>query len=196
MVSENIEESRQRIEKQTTARLATVRDDLVTEMHTIVQDARDQTQRIDSSSEDVQRPLDDELLEFTRMDGTVVTMSLGKRMNAYRKLFNREQQNWDRLSTEWQEVTQEINDLATEIFGPKGVESILKSTGAGLPESSKQEEPALVAELEAEKERARVAAAAIGAKAIKKMKTGEKVRPSAEMLQLSGSLGLTADARI
>ena len=135
-------------------------------------------QNADNSTKTLLRSLDDELLELTRKDGTVVTMTLGKRIDAYRKLVLREKENLNRLFARWDEVSREINGLAVKFFGAEGVEKILKS-GSGdmaeLPPFVDAEQRALMAEVEAEMERAKVAAAAIGAKAVEAMKTAEKV---------------------
>ncbi|KAL8802563.1 MAG: hypothetical protein Q9182_003728 [Xanthomendoza sp. 2 TL-2023] len=189
--SGTIEESRQNIDDIISSRLGTVRDALIAQTRTVLQDARDQVQKVDSSSKNLQSPLEDELLEFTRKDGTVITMTLGKRMNAYRKLVDREKENLDRLSTQWQEVTKEINNFATQLFGAEGIERIHKGTDALMGEIDSAGQQALLAQLETEKERARIAAAEIGAKAIKKMKMGEKdltVKHKNNMLQLCHSI--------
>ncbi|KAL8813356.1 MAG: hypothetical protein Q9200_000312 [Gallowayella weberi] len=190
--SGTIEESRRSIDNQISSRLGTVRDTFIAQTHTVLQETRDQVQKVDSSSKDLQRPLEDELLEFTRKDGTVVTMTLGKRMNAYRKLVDQEKENLDRLSMQWQEVSKEINNFVTQLFGPEGIESILRGgTDAIMVEMDGAEQQALMARLEREKERARIAAAEIGAKAIMMMKQGEKdltVKHKNNMLQLCHSI--------
>ncbi|KAL8702204.1 MAG: hypothetical protein Q9224_000119 [Gallowayella concinna] len=190
-VPDTIEDSRQSIDTKTTSRLDAARDALIAQTRTIMQDARDQMQRVDSSSKDLQKPLEDELLEFTRKDGTVITMTLGKRMKAYRKLVDREQENLDSLSAQWQEVSNELSNFIIKLFGPKGVESILGGTDANLAEIDSAQQQALIAQLEAEKERAQIAAAGIGAKAIKMMKQGEKdltVKHKNNMLQLCNTM--------
>ncbi len=134
-------------------------------------------QNADNSTKALLRSLDDELLELTRKDGTVVTMTLGKRIDAYRKLVSREKENLNRLFARWEEVSSQINGLAVTFFGAEGVEKILKggSHMAELPPFVDAEQRALMAEVEAELERAKVAAAAIGAKAVEAMKAAEKV---------------------
>ncbi|KAL8727398.1 MAG: hypothetical protein Q9166_006070 [cf. Caloplaca sp. 2 TL-2023] len=189
--SGTVEESRRSIENGTKTRLDTVRDALITQNRAILQTARDRSDKADNSSRELQRPLDDELLELTRRDGTVITMTLGKRMNAYRKLVDRERENLNKLFEQWQEVTSEINSFATELFGPKGIESILGNTNAELPVFETADLRALMAQLEAEKDKARAVAAAIGAKAIKAMEAGEKdltVKHKQNMLQLCNSM--------
>ncbi|KAL8757967.1 MAG: hypothetical protein Q9199_001818 [Rusavskia elegans] len=172
--SENVQESRQKIEEETKARLDDIRDALVCKTHSIVHGLQDRMQKDHNSSKDLQRPLDDELLELTRKDGTVVTMTLGKRIDAYRKLVHREKQNLNRLFEQWQEISREINNLTTEFFGTEGAENVLKGTDMELPEFDSAEHRTLMAQLEAEMERAQAEAAAIGTKAVKLMKTGEK----------------------
>lgn len=177
IITENVQESRQKIEEGTKARLDDVRDALVSHTHSTVHGLQDRMQKDHNSSKDLQRPLDDELLELTRKDGTVVTMTLGKRIDAYRKLVNREKQNLNRLFEQWQEISREINSLTTEFFGTEGAENINKGTDTELPEFDSAEQRTLMAQLEAEMERAQAEAAAIGTKAVKLMKTGEKVSP-------------------
>ncbi|KAL8784669.1 MAG: hypothetical protein Q9213_003839 [Squamulea squamosa] len=172
--SDAIEHSRQSIENKTKARLDEVRDALITQNRSIMHNARHRIEKVDSSTKDLQRPLDDELLELTRKDGTIVTMTLGKRMDAYRKLINREKENLNKLFEQWQDVSRKINSLASDLFGSEGVESILKGADAELPKLNSAEQRALMAEVEAEKERAQSAAAAIGVKAVKLMRSGEK----------------------
>ncbi|KAI4278127.1 MAG: hypothetical protein LQ337_001271 [Flavoplaca oasis] len=171
----NVEESRQKIEQGTNARLDNVRDALITQTLSSISEVRDRKQKVDNSCKDLERPIDDELLELTRKDGTAVTMTLGKRMDAYRKLLKRENQNLNGLFEQWQEVSKEISSLITDLFGPEAAESILKGgTHTELPEFDSAEHRALMAEIQAEKEKAQAAAVAIGAKAVKLMKTGEK----------------------
>ncbi|KAI4228983.1 MAG: hypothetical protein L6R36_001220 [Xanthoria steineri] len=172
--SDNVHESRQKIEEGTKARLANVRDALVSQTHSTVLDVQDRLQKDHSRSKDLQRPLDDELLEITRQDGTVVTMTLGKRIDAYRRLVHREKQNLNSLFEQWQQVSREINTLATELLGSEGSDNILKGIDAVAPDFDGVEQRALTVRLEAERERAQAEAAAIGAKAVKQMKTGEK----------------------
>ena len=179
VVADNVEESRQKIEQGTSARLDTVRDALITQTLSSISEVRERKQRADNSCKDLERPIDDELLELTRKDGTAVTMTLGKRMDAYRKLLKRENQNLNGLFEQWQEVSKEINSLIIDLFGPEGAESILKGgTHTELPEFDGVEHRALVAEMQAEQEKAQAAAVAIGAKAVKLMETGEKVNPT------------------
>lgn len=173
-IADNVHESRQKIEEGTKARLANVRDALVSQTHSTVLDVQDRLQKDHSRSKDLQRPLDDELLEITRQDGTVVTMTLGKRIDAYRRLVHREKQNLNSLFEQWQQVSREINTLATELLGSEGSDNILKGIDAVAPDFDGVEQRALTVRLEAERERAQAEAAAIGAKAVKQMKTGEK----------------------
>ncbi|KAL8766469.1 MAG: hypothetical protein Q9209_006763 [Squamulea sp. 1 TL-2023] len=172
--SDTIDDSCQTIENKTKARLDKVCDALNSQTRSIMHEARDRMEKADHSTKYLQRPLEDELLELTRKDGTIVTMTLGKRMDAYRKLVNREKENLNHLFEQWQDVSREINGFATTLFGSKGVESILNGTDAVPPELESAEQRALVAEMEAAKERARCAAKAIGTKAVKLMRTGEK----------------------
>lgn len=173
-IADNVQESRQKIEEGTKARLADVRDALVSQTHSTVLDVQDRLQKDHNRSKDLQRPLDDELLEITRKDGTVVTMTLGKRIDAYRRLVHREKQNLNSLFEQWQQVSGEINRLATELLGSEGSDNILKGIDAVAPDFDGVEQRALTGRLEAEMERAQAEAAAIGAKAVKQMKTGEK----------------------
>ncbi|KAL8901542.1 MAG: hypothetical protein Q9192_000486 [Flavoplaca navasiana] len=179
VVADNVEESRQKIEHGTNARLNNVRDALIAQTLSSISEVRDRKQKVDNSCKDLERPIDDEVLELTRKDGTAVTMTLGKRMDAYRKLLKRENQNLNGLFEQWQEVSKEINSLITDLFGPEGAESILKGgTHTELPEFDSVEHRALMAEMQAEQEKAQAAAVAIGAKAVKLMKTGEKANPT------------------
>ncbi|KAL8857314.1 MAG: hypothetical protein Q9178_006080 [Gyalolechia marmorata] len=173
---DTIEESRQSIEERTTSRLDTIRDALISQTHSLMHNARERMQNAENSAKALLRSLDDELLELTRKDGTVVTMTLGKRIDAYRKLVLREKENLGRLFARWEEVSSEINGLAVTFFGAEGVEKILKggSNMAELPDFVDAEQRALMGEVEAEMERAKVAAAAIGAKAVEAMKAAEK----------------------
>ncbi|KAL8660045.1 MAG: hypothetical protein Q9226_000123 [Calogaya cf. arnoldii] len=177
IIPDNIEDSRQKIWEGTKARLDDVRDALVSQTHSTMHDLQERMQKDYNTTKDLQRPLDDELLELTRKDGTVITMTLGKRIDAYRKLVNREKQNLNHLFEQWQEVSREINTITTELLGSEGAEDILKGTDVEVLEFDSAEQRALMAELEAEMERARTAAAAIGAKAVKLMQTGEKASP-------------------
>ena len=175
VITDNVEESRQKIEQGTSSRLENVRDTLITQTLSSVHEARDRKQMVDNSCKELERPLDDELLEFTRKDGTTVTTTLGKRMDSYWKILEREKQNLGGLFEQWQEVSKEINSLITNLFGPEGADTLLKArTNIELPEFNSAEHRALMAEMQAEKEKAQAAAAAIGAKAVKLMKTGEK----------------------
>ncbi|KAL8853218.1 MAG: hypothetical protein Q9221_001952 [Calogaya cf. arnoldii] len=183
LFSDNIEDSRQKIWEGTKARLDDVRDALVSQAHSTMHDLQERMQKDYNSTKDLQRPLDDELLELTRKDGTVVTMTLGKRIDAYRKLVNREKQTLNKLFEQWQEVSREINTFTTELFGSESAENILKGTDTEVPGFDSAEQRALMAELDAEMERARTAAAAIGAKAVKLMQTGEKASPRCPELQ-------------
>ncbi|KAL8842864.1 MAG: hypothetical protein Q9176_002500 [Flavoplaca citrina] len=179
VVADNVEESRQNIEQGTNARLDNVRDALITQTLSSISEVRERKQKVDNSCKDLERPIDDELLELTRKDGTAVTMTLGKRMDAYRKLLKRENQNLNGLFEQWQEVSKEINSLIIDLFGPEGAESILKrGTHTELPEFDSVEHRALMAEMQAEQEKAQAAAVAIGAKAVKLMKAGEKANPT------------------
>ncbi|KAL8928376.1 MAG: hypothetical protein Q9172_000968 [Xanthocarpia lactea] len=192
--SDTIEESRQSIEKRTTSRLNTIRDALISQTHSLMHSARERMQNADNSTKALLRSLDDELLELTHKDGTVVTMTVGKRIDAYRKLLLREKENLNRLFARWEEVSSEINGLAMTFFGAEGVEKILKG-GSGdkaeLPDFVDVEQRALMVEVETELERAEVAAAAIGARAVEAMKTAEKeltIKHKHNMLQLCNSM--------
>lgn len=171
-----MEKSRQTIEEKTVSQLENVRGELVTQTRDIMQRARNRMQETDESTRDLQTPLHDALLELTRRDGTIATMALGKRLHAYRKLVNREQKRLEGLFEQWADVTKEINGLAVKLFGPEGVENILKDPGTGLPASNDDVQlQGLMAELEAERERAHAASVAVGEKAVKAMKASEKV---------------------
>ncbi|KAL8673477.1 MAG: hypothetical protein Q9168_002083 [Polycauliona sp. 1 TL-2023] len=174
--SNNIEDSRQKIEQETTARLDDVHDTLVTQIQSSVHNVQNRLSKSDSSNKDLDRPLDDELLELTRKDGTIVTMTLGKRIDAYRKLLKREKQNLARLFEQWQTCSQEIDTLTMELFGPAADTHKSATTHTERPEFENAEQLALMAEMRAEIQRAQTDAAAIGAKAIELMRTGEKVR--------------------
>ncbi|KAL9001220.1 MAG: hypothetical protein Q9169_000404 [Polycauliona sp. 2 TL-2023] len=172
--SDNIESSRQKLSQETNTRLDDVHNAHLTQIQSSIRSVRDRTSQIDIDSRTLQRPLDDELLEFTRKDGTTITMTLGKRIDAHRKLLNREKANLDRLFEQERSCEKEIESLVADIFGPHGAAPVLRGTDATLLEFESAEQLALKAELRAEIQRAQTAAAAIGAKAIKLMKTGDK----------------------
>ncbi|KAL8738985.1 MAG: hypothetical protein Q9181_000267 [Wetmoreana brouardii] len=189
--SESVEMSRQSIEEKTLSRLDNARDKFVTQTRGIIQQARDRVQEADNSTKDLQKPIDDELLELTRKDGTTITVTLGKRMTAYRKLVNREQERLKELFEQWAEVTKEINSLATKLFGQRGVENFLKDPCAENLGVDDAERRGLMAELEAEKERVRSAALVVGGKAVEAMKASEKdleTKHRTRMLQLCNSI--------
>lgn len=131
---------------------------------------------MDAKTSTITRPLNDEMLELTRKDGTIIKTTLGKRMSAYRKMVTHEGKTLDRLFEQWTEVSKQINDFAAKVFGSEGPRSLMSNPKAAIAGFETVEERQLVAELEAEKKRVQGAAAAAGEKAIEALKANEKVR--------------------
>lgn len=174
----SVEHSRKYIEGTSTGGLDTTRDGLVAQTRVVLQQARDRTQEVDTKFTALTRPLDDEILELTRKDGTIITTTLGKRMSAYRKMVTHEEKTLNRLFEQWTEVSNRINDFATTLFGSQRARSIMSNPDARIADFEIVEERELAAKLEAEKKRVQDAAAAAGEKAMKAVKANEKVRHS------------------
>ncbi|KAL9583832.1 MAG: hypothetical protein Q9212_002483 [Teloschistes hypoglaucus] len=164
-------ESRQAVEDRILSRLEKVHDAFVGQTREMMEDARQRIEEAESQNDRLQRPLDDELLEFTRKDGSITTVTLGERMKAYRKLFSQEQNRLERLFEHGVEVSKKINTVAITLFGvPAGQDSIKDSDGGrGVTELR-----ALKEKLEAERERAKSSALTLRAKAVKTMTASEK----------------------
>ena len=141
-----------------------------------MQDARNCLLQATNSSQDLQKPIEDAVLEFTRKDGTVTTTSLGDRMHAYRKMVNREQKRLDELFTQRADVEKSIDYLFAGILGPNDSQVFFKDPKAVAPMPDQVAQERLLEELEAEKQRVKDASEALGKKAIKAMEAGEKVR--------------------
>ncbi|KAL9589986.1 MAG: hypothetical protein Q9203_001224 [Teloschistes exilis] len=176
--------SRQAVEDRILSRLEKVYDAFVGQTREMMEYARQRIEEAESQDDRLQRPLDDELLEFTRKDGSITTATLGERMKAYRKLLAQEQKRLERLFQQGVEVSKKINAVAITLFGvPDGQDSI-KDLDARRENTELR---ALKENLEAESERAKSDALALGAKAVKTMTACEKDLASkhkARMLRL------------
>ncbi|KAL8874186.1 MAG: hypothetical protein Q9174_000452 [Haloplaca sp. 1 TL-2023] len=170
---ETLQKSHTTFEEKSQSRLDNIRDRLITRTQDIMQDAHDCMTQATDSSQDLQKPIEDAVLEFTRKDGTVTTTSLGDRMHAYRRLVNREQKRLDELFTQRAGVQKEIDSLFAELLKPMGSHD-LKDLMAGSPMLDRVAQGKLFEELEAEKQRVKDASEAVGKKAIKAMEAGEK----------------------
>lgn len=181
MTLEALLESRQAVEERILSRLEKVHDAFVGQTREMMENARQRIEEAESHNDRLQRPLDDELLEFTRKDGSITTVTLGERMKAYRKLFSQEQNRLEQLFKRDVEVSKKINAVAIALFGvPDGQESI-KDPDAGRKNTELQ---ALKEKFEAESERAKSGALALRAKAVKTMAASEKVRRYTYWLQI------------
>lgn len=167
--------SRKHIEKTTISELDAACNGLVTQTLSIMQSARDRMEEVDANTDNIAKPLSDELLELTRKDGTSITTSLGKRMKAYRELVTREEKTLNELFEQWVEVSRRIDDFGTKHFGPTGVKSLKSKTNADMAECEGGEEQEVVARLAAERKRVLDAAAAAGEKAMKAVRANETV---------------------
>lgn len=172
----SIEHSRKHVEGVSTLGLNTARDALVTQTRIVLQEARDRRQEVDTKTGTITRPLTDEMLELTRKDETIIKTTLGRRMNAYRKMVTHEEKTLDRLFEQWAEVSKQINDFAVKVFGSEWPRSLISNPKAAIAGFETVEERQLLAKLEAEKKRVQGAAAAAGEKAMEALKANEKVR--------------------
>ncbi|KAL8944041.1 MAG: hypothetical protein Q9211_000747 [Gyalolechia sp. 1 TL-2023] len=172
--SSAVEDSRKCIEEKNISQLDTARDDLVGQARRVMQHARDRIQEVEDGSNSLQRPLDEEVLELTRKNGTVITTTLGKRMNAYRELVKREEKSLHGLFEQYAEVARQIENFALICFGVSAPEGVLKKPAAGTVEYEDADQRDLVAALEAEKERVRIAAASVSERAVEAMMANEK----------------------
>lgn len=170
-----VENSRKCIEKMNTLQLNSARDGLIVQAQGIVQHAQDRIREGDNSNNSLRRPLSDEVLELTQKNGTVITTTLGKRMNAYRELVKREEKRLEGLFEKHAEVSSEIENFALDCFGSTSSELILKNSAAETLKFDNTDQRELAAALEAEKERVQKAADAVGEKAIEAMRANEKV---------------------
>ncbi|KAL8926451.1 MAG: hypothetical protein Q9208_002994 [Pyrenodesmia sp. 3 TL-2023] len=172
--SASVEHSRKHVEGVSTMGLNTARDALVTQTRIVLQEARDRRQEVDIKTGTITRPLTDEMLELTRKDETIIKTTLGKRMNAYRKMVTHEKKTLDRLFEQWAEVLKQINDFAVKVFGSEWPRSLISNPQAAIAGFETVEERQLLAKLEAEKKRVQGAAAAAGEKAMEALKANEK----------------------
>ncbi|KAL9006417.1 MAG: hypothetical protein Q9188_000822 [Gyalolechia gomerana] len=170
----SVEDSRKCIEDKNISQLGTARDDLVGQARRIMQHVRERMQEVEDSSNSLQRPLDDEVLEITRKNGAVITTTLGKRMNAYRELVKREEKSLHGLFEQYAEVSRQIENFALNCSGPSALEAVLKKPVAETLEFEDKDQRDLVAALEAEKERVRNAAISVGERAMEAMKANAK----------------------
>ncbi|KAL8662504.1 MAG: hypothetical protein Q9202_004649 [Teloschistes flavicans] len=172
---ETILESRQAVEERTLSRLEKVHDGLVGQTHEIMKHTRQRIGEAENHENRLQRPLDDELLELTRKDGSITTVTLGERMKAYRRLLAQERKSLEGLFEQVVEVSQKINAVAITLCGlPEGQDRI-KDLDTGRPGKADAELRALKEKLKAEGERAKSGTFALGAKAVKSMTASEKV---------------------
>ncbi|KAI4259384.1 MAG: hypothetical protein LQ352_000793 [Teloschistes flavicans] len=185
--NETILESRQAVEERTLSRLEKVHDGLVGQTHEIMKHTRQRIGEAENHENRLQRPLDDELLELTRKDGSITTVTLGERMKAYRRLLAQERKSLEGLFEQVVEVSQKINAVAITLCGlPEGQDRI-KDLDTGRPGKADAELRALKEKLKAEGERAKSGTFALGAKAVKSMTASEKDLDSKQktrMLQL------------
>ncbi|KAL8841030.1 MAG: hypothetical protein Q9170_001055 [Blastenia crenularia] len=176
-LSGGVEQSRASIEKKITFQLNAARDGLATQTRGIVQQAKGRIQEVDDSSKSWQNPLHDELLEFTRKNGSIVTTTLGKRMSTYRDLVRREEKRLHGLHEQYAQVSKRIEDFTTKHLGTMPLESLLKKPTAETPEWEDLDRQNLKAALEAEKRRVEDTASSVGEKAMEAMKANEKAAP-------------------
>ncbi|KAL8972612.1 MAG: hypothetical protein Q9183_000446 [Haloplaca sp. 2 TL-2023] len=173
-LDETLQKSHTTFEEKSQSRLDNIRDRLITQTQVILEDARNRILEATNSSQDLQKPIEEAVLEFTHKDGTVTATSLGDRMHAYRKMVNREQKKLDELFTQRADVEKSIDDLFAEILGSKDSQDFFKAPKAVTPMPDQVAQERLLEELEAEKQRVKDASEALGKKAIKAMEAGEK----------------------
>lgn len=172
--SSAVEDSRKCIEEKNTSQLDSARDDLIFQALGTMQHARNRMQQAHDSDKSLQRPLDDELLELTSRNGAVITMTLGKRMNYYRKLVKKEEDKMDGLFEQYAKVSSQIQNMSMNYSGFSALETASKKPRAKTPRFENVDQRDLVAALEAEKERVWKAAGSVGEKAIAAMRANEK----------------------
>ncbi|KAL8695304.1 MAG: hypothetical protein Q9218_000203 [Villophora microphyllina] len=188
---ETIKESRHAIEERTLSRLENVHNGLVGQVHDIMEHTRQRMEDAESHVDQLRRSLDDDLLELTRKDGTITTVTLGERMKAYRRLLSREQNRLEGLFEQWKEVSKAINDIAIQVFGAQIGKDFTRDPDVENPLHEHVELRALEDKLKAESERAKSGALALGEKAVKVMKASEKdldSRNKIRMLQICESM--------
>ncbi|KAL8941063.1 MAG: hypothetical protein Q9216_002471 [Gyalolechia sp. 2 TL-2023] len=168
------EDSRKHIDEKNKSQLDTARDGHIGQARRMMQHARDRIQEVDDSSKSLQGPLDDEVLELTRKNGAVVRMTLGKRMNAYRELVQREESTLHGLFEQYAEVSRQIERLALDWFGPSPPEAVLEKPAAETLDFEDKDQRDLAAVLEAEKERVWNAAVLVGERAIEATRANER----------------------
>lgn len=172
----SVEYSRKIIEEKSTSQLNVAQDALISEMRSVMEVTRGRRQEVDLNTSNITRPLNDEILELTRKDGAVITTTLGKRLTAYRKLLMHEEKTLNGLFEQWAEVSKQMNDFATKVFGPVAAKSIMSHPETDITDFETGEEQELLGRLEAEKERVEGAATAASDKAMRAVKANEKVR--------------------
>ncbi|KAI4156589.1 MAG: hypothetical protein L6R39_001099 [Caloplaca ligustica] len=183
LLLESVEDARKQVESTIISELDSARDGLITQAQSTLRKARDRVQEVDVSTDDMTKPLLDEVLELTRKDGSVITSTLGKRMKAYREMVIREQKTLDALFEQWADVSRQIDDWATKHSGPRDATGIMSNSDTNMAESDTTDQRGLVARLEAERKRVLDAAAAAGEKAMRAVKANEKVRQPVTLKQ-------------
>ena len=155
--------------------MQSVHKDLTAEADKIGQHAQEQMQAIAQKSNDILKPLDDEILELVRKDGAVITVSLKERLDFYRKLIAKEEKSLVELSRELAKVQKEIDDFAVEVFGAAGAKILRHVQDGKVPRLESAEQKQIEDEVEREQKHCLDAVAKLGEEAIKEMKGAEKV---------------------
>ncbi|KAI4113825.1 MAG: hypothetical protein LQ345_005281 [Seirophora villosa] len=172
--SGHVEEARKHIKERAESELNTARDRLVAQIRTTSQEALGKMQKVDASTQDIARPLVNEVLELTRKDGTMFSSTLGKRISAYRHFVKREEEVLYGLCGRWSDLSRQIDDFASRYFGPGRVRSVVCAPATDDAGFETAEHQSLVAMLEQEKMRVLNIAAAAGERARKAVRANEK----------------------
>ncbi|KAL8645086.1 MAG: hypothetical protein Q9210_006904 [Variospora velana] len=172
--SGNIEQAGKHIMERAVSELDTARDELVARTRSTAQEAWSRMQTVDASIYDIAKPLDNEVLELTRKDGTVFNPTLGKRINAYRHFVKREEEVLCGLYGQWSDISRQIDDFARQYLGHSRVRGVVFAPTADDAGFESAEHQNLVTMLKGEKQRVLDIAAAAGEKAMKAVRANEK----------------------
>lgn len=121
-------------------------------------------------------PLSQDELHFKSNDGKLAgTQNLGDRMRQFKNLVAQEEKRLEALWEQWIDVQQNMENLALEALGPKGVESIAHQSTSKLPEYEGSFHKSIAEEIEKERKGWEDKIAKMSKASIAKMRADEEV---------------------